>query len=79
MERKEYLEICQRNAALGSKEKVYYKGHPYIPKEFVMWFDENGKTVNSAVLMDVKTKCEVRCDLRKVEKINEKSVSQELP
>lgn len=76
MERKEYLEICQRNAALNRKEKVYYKGHAYIPKEFVMWFDRNGKTVNSAVLIDIKTKCEIRCDLRKVEKTDGSSLQQ---
>lgn len=54
MERKTFLEMCQRCAVISGeipKELlIYHAGVPYYPESLVVSFDKEGRTVNTAVL-----------------------------
>lgn len=71
MERKRYLELCQRNAVDPGKSFVYIDGIGYYPMEYRLCFDKDGKTVHRAVLKDIKANSIVNCTLEVV-KENEK-------
>lgn len=77
MERKEYLELCQRCAVLqdglmGTKVnisdelKVVYNGIQYRPKAYLLTFTKEGKSNHTAILQEIKSPSEMYCDLERV-------------
>lgn len=71
MERKRYLELCQRNAVQPKSVVVWLDGIGYYPIEYRLCFDKEGKTVHRAVLQDMKANSIINCSLEGV-KENEK-------
>ena len=67
MERKRYLELCQKNAVYGKTALVLYDGNEYYPEKIQIWFDERGSTKNTAVLLDKNKKSVVFSQLERVE------------
>lgn len=78
MERKKYLEMCQKvamlsNGIFGTKQnvpddlKVVYDGTVYYPFERVAKFDNQGNLILSARLHDLKSNCVVEALLKDVE------------
>ena len=59
MERKRYLELCQKYA-IGCDVMVLYKDTEYHPYRYELGFDSNGKSIHTAILMD-KCKHSVLC------------------
>ena len=53
MERKRYLELCQRNAVQPKSVVVWFDGIGYYPIEYRLGFDSEGKTIHRAVLHDM--------------------------
>jgi hypothetical protein len=53
MERKRYLELCQK-VAVGNNLVVLYDGTKYKPKSLLISFNDNGECQNSAILQDLK-------------------------
>ena len=77
MERKKYLELCQKAAMLsdglmGIKQnvpdelKVVVDGIAYYPLQRVTGFDGKGSLVLFARLHDIKANCVVECPIEKV-------------
>lgn len=61
MERKRYLQLCQKRA-VGEKDVfVIYEGVEYIPISLSIWFNKKGETQNTAVLRDLNGKTFVNC------------------
>lgn len=54
MERKRYLELCQR-FSVGNNVFVVCDGVSYRPKSLLISFDKSGKCKNSAILEDVNS------------------------
>ena len=78
MDRKLYLELCQKvsvlkNGICGIKEnvpnelKVIYNGIAYYPVSYELSFD-NGKPTHTAILHDLKANSIMNADLGKVTK-----------
>ena len=59
MERKRYLELCQKYA-IGCDVRVLYIDAEYHPCRYELGFDSNGKSIHTAILMD-KCKHSVLC------------------
>ena len=53
MERKQYLELCQKYA-VGCDIRVLYKDTEYHPCRYELGFDDKGNTVHTAILKDLK-------------------------
>ena len=53
MERKQYLELCQKYA-VGCDIRVKYKDTLYRPYRYELGFDSNGKSIHTAILKDLK-------------------------
>ena len=53
MERKRYLELCQRYA-VGEDIRVKYKDTEYHPYRYELGFDDTGKSIHTAILKDLK-------------------------
>lgn len=53
MERKRYLELCQKYA-VGCAVRVKHKDTEYHPCRYELGFDNNGKSIHTAILKDVK-------------------------
>lgn len=53
MERKRYLELCQKYA-VGEDIKVKYKDTLYYPYRYELGFDDSGKSIHTAILEDLK-------------------------
>lgn len=66
MERKRYLELCQRNAVQPKSVVVWLDGIGYYPIEYRLGFDKEGKSVHSAVLHDLKANSIINCPLEGV-------------
>ena len=66
MDRKEYLEICQRNAACEDKQVVLFGGCEYYPVSYCLWFDKKGAIEHSAIMIEKKSGSEMRCLLEDV-------------
>ena len=66
MDRKEYLEICQRNSACEDKETVLFGGIEYYPISYCLWFDKKGAVMHSAIMTEKKSGSELRCLLEDV-------------
>ena len=70
MERKLYLELCQRQAMKGGV-LVEYDGIAYHPYAYELKFQSDGKIKHTAILKDQKANCLVYCRLEDVkEKLN---------
>ena len=67
MERKRYLELCQRNAVQPKSVVVWFDGIGYHPIEYRLGFDEKGNSVHRAVLHDLKANSVINCPLMEVE------------
>jgi hypothetical protein len=66
MDRKKYLELCQKNSVYPNSEKVNYKGAEYYPKALKVWFDNKGIPQNTAVIEDVNSNSVTYCKLSEV-------------
>ena len=53
MERKRYLELCQKYA-VGRDIRVKYKDTEYHPYRYELGFDKQGKPIHTAILKDLK-------------------------
>jgi hypothetical protein len=67
MERKLYLELCQKYA-VGGDIRVKYKNTEYHPYRYELGFDDNGKSIHTAILMD---KCKFSLFYCRLEDIKE--------
>lgn len=65
MERKRYLELCQKYA-IGQDIKVKYKDSEYHPKAYELSFDNNGNIIHRAILQDTKANSIVYVRLKDV-------------
>ena len=68
MERKLYLELCQRQAMKGGV-LVEYDGITYQPYAYELKFQPDGKIKHTAILKEPKANSLVYC---KLEDVNEK-------
>jgi hypothetical protein len=59
MERNEYLKLCQKFAT-GCDVRVLYKDTEYYPYRYELGFDNKGKSIHTAILMD-KNKGSLLC------------------
>ena len=66
MDRKNYLEICQRNSVSEDKVTVEYNSLRYIPTGLLLWFNNSGETKNTAVLKSMIAPSYLHCDLENV-------------
>ena len=53
MERKQYLELCQKYA-VGCDIRVKYKDSEYHPYRYELGFDDKGNSTHTAILKDLK-------------------------
>ena len=65
MERKLYLELCQRQAMKGGV-LVEYDGVAYQPYAYELKFQPDGKIKPTAILKEPKAHCLVYCRLEDV-------------
>ena len=65
MERKQYLELCQKYA-VGEDIRVKYKDTEYRPYQYELGFDDTGKSIHTAILKDLKANSLVDCWLEDV-------------
>ena len=65
MERKLYLELCQRHAIKGGV-LVEYDGIAYQPYSYELKFQQDGKIKHTAILKEQKANCLVYCRLEDV-------------
>jgi hypothetical protein len=73
MERKRYLEICQRNAVNGDSVLVSWKGIRYYPRKLFVWFDKNGRTMNTAQMVALIGDSAIEARLEELEEIKNES------
>lgn len=66
MDRKLYLELCQQNSVKPKSVFVCFDGSKYYPIEYRLRFDEYGKTVHGAVLLDCNLNSVTNCPLDEV-------------
>ena len=66
IERKRYIELCQKNAVYPDSVIVYYKGGKYYAISYLMWFDEKGKVQNSAILHSALSRIHTQVKLLEV-------------
>ena len=66
IDRKKYLELCQKNAAGIGGIFVEYSGGKYIPVSLSIWFNEMGECQNTAVLCDLNFKSTINCRLQEI-------------
>ena len=80
MDRKFYLELCQKvsvlkNGICGIKENVpnelmvVYNGIKYYPIAYELSFDDKGNVRHTAILHDLKSNSIMNADLRNVKNI----------
>ena len=65
MERKQYLELCQKYAVSGNI-MVKYKDTKYHPYRYELGFDDNGNLIHTAILKDLKADSLIYCELKYV-------------
>ena len=65
MERKRYLELCQKHV-VGCDIRVKYKDTLYHPYRYELGFDSNGKSIHTAILKDLKANSVVYAMLESV-------------
>ena len=71
MERKKFLEACQRFSIYGDVS-VLCNGVEYYPKSYKLWFDENGNSMHNAELLDKNKNSIICCKLSEVEEVEKK-------
>ena len=67
MERKQYLELCQKHA-VGEDIMVKLKDTSCRPCRYELGFDSNGKSTHTAILKDLKANSLLYCKLEDVKK-----------
>lgn len=65
MDRKLYLELCQKYAVSGDI-MVKYKDTEYHPYRYELGFDDKGKSIHTAILKDLKANSLIYCRLKDV-------------
>ena len=65
MERKRYLELCQKYA-VGGDIRVKHKDTEYHPCRYELGFDGSGKSIHKAILKDLKANSLLYCRLEDV-------------
>ena len=70
MERKKYLELCQKNAVGIKGIFVKYNGVKYIPISLSLWFNDKGEGQNTVVLSDLSGKSIINCRLQDIEHLD---------
>lgn len=65
MERKQYLELCQKYA-VGGDIRVKYKDTEYHPYRYELGFDDKGNTIHTAILKDVNANSVLHTKLENV-------------
>ena len=65
MERKRYLELCQKYA-VGCDVRVKYKDAEYHPCRYELGFDDKGNVKHTAILKDIKANSLLYCRLEDV-------------
>lgn len=79
MERNDFLKLCQKvsvlpdgimhtKRAIPNDLLVEYENHQYYPEKLIIGFD-NGKTVNIALVHELKANCRHEIPLDLVEKL----------
>lgn len=73
MDRKIYLEMCQKSAfCVGNKKKIPadividYSTGRYYPEGYQLTFDKNGKAKHTAILHDIVARSVLYVDLEKI-------------
>lgn len=66
MERKQYLELCQKYA-VGGDIRVKYKDIEYHPYRYELGFDDKRNSIHTAILKDLKANSVVYTMLENVE------------
>ena len=66
MERKRYLELCQKYA-VGEDIRVKLKDTEYHPYRYELGFDDKGNSIHTAILKDLKANSVVYTMLENVE------------
>lgn len=67
MDRKKYLELCQKNAVQPNSVILIYQGGRYYPLALKIWFNGNGETNNTAEMVDCSaSRSKIYCDIRDV-------------
>lgn len=75
IDRKKYIEMCQRNSVSPKSEVVLYNGARYYPVFYKMWFDDRGQIKNVAHLMDEKANSRIEVLLSDIEECHDKDAS----
>ena len=65
MERKRYLELCQKYA-VGEDISVKLKDTEYHPYRYELGFDDKGNSIHTAILKDLKANSLLYCGLEDV-------------
>jgi hypothetical protein len=66
IERKRYLELCRKNSVSPNSVNLIYQGSKYYPLALKIWFDGNGKTRNTAEMVDCVSRTKLYCDVKDV-------------
>lgn len=66
MERRKYLELCQKSAVGVGGALMEYNGIKYIPISLSLWFNDKGEGQNTAVLADLNGKSIINCRLQDI-------------
>lgn len=88
IDRKTYLEMCQRyavlpNSVLGIKDnvpdelKVTHKGHQYYPKSYTIEFDKSGNIVHIVTLHSLIANSVINCELKDIELYKNQSLDKD--
>ena len=70
MERKRYLELCQKYA-VGYNARVLYNEIEYFPYRYELSFDNQGKCIHRAILKDINANSIIYCKLKDVKESNQ--------
>lgn len=65
MERKRYLELCQKYA-VGGDVMVKHKDTGYHPYRYELGFGDKGNSIHTAILKDLKADSLIYCGLEDV-------------
>lgn len=65
MERKRYLELCQKYE-MGGDIRVKYKDTEYRPYRYELGFDSGGKSIHTAILKDLKANSVIYTTLEEI-------------
>lgn len=66
MERRRFLELCQRNAIDPDSVNVIYQGCKYHPIALKIWFNSKGEAKNTAEMIDCTSRTKLYADVKDV-------------